>query len=128
IVEYHHEELDDLELPEDGWTPRGAIRLGMLLDSPVAVSVRSLALDVIEAHKQPNKKAAVRFLLENAQFVEWSNRVIAKILECDHKTVGNVRKRLEAENKIIPITRRKCQRGGKTLVQNSDKTTQPENQ
>lgn len=107
-----------------GWTPRAAIRLGMLLNSPTASEVRSLALDVIEAHKIPTKRASVEFLLKNASFVEWSDREIGRILKCDHKVVSDARKRLEAENKIVPINRRRCNRGGKTIEQNSNKTTQ----
>ncbi|MBN3951270.1 MAG: hypothetical protein HWQ38_34280 [Nostoc sp. NMS7] len=115
VVDRHHEELEDSELNDDGWTPRGAIRLGLLLNSPVATLVRSLALDVIEAHKQPSKKAAVRFLLENAQFVEWSNRAIAKIVECSPTVVGDTRKELEEMGKILKFEKRKHIQSGKEV-------------
>jgi hypothetical protein len=125
ILKSHWDEFG--EETKAGWTPRAAIRLGMILNSATATKVRSLALDVIEAHNAPSKKASVEFLLKNADFVEWSNREIGRILECSHKVVGEIRKKLEAENKVIPIARRKCNRGGKTFEQ-SNKTTQPENQ
>jgi hypothetical protein len=99
----------------NGWTPRASIRLGMLLSSVTATNVRSLALEVIEAHKIPNKRESVQFLLQNASFVEWSDREISRILECSPTTVGEARKELEKEGKILLFQRRKHTRKGKIL-------------
>ncbi|WP_099066611.1 hypothetical protein [Nostoc linckia] len=124
LLQTHWEEFD--EEITSGWTPRAAIRLGMLLTSPTATNVRSLALDVIEAHKIPSKRASVEFLLKSASFVEWSDREIGRIIGCDHKVVGGVRKKLESEGKVIPIDRRRCNRGGKTIEQQRHKQRENE--
>lgn len=120
IVERHHQEFEDLELNDDGWTPRGAIRLGLLLVSPIATAVRSLALDVIEAYKQSSKKTSIKYLLENTQFVEWSNREIGRILECSPTTVGEMRKKLENDGNILQFKKRKHLQGGKEVERNNE--------
>lgn len=112
FLDIHQEEFD---IRNDDWTPKDAIRLGMVLNSPVATSIRSLALDVIEAHKCKRKHEQVAFLLQKGNFVEWSNREIAKILECSPTVVGDARKQLEQEGKIIEFKRRKHSRAGKIV-------------
>ncbi|ALF55735.1 hypothetical protein ACX27_27405 [Nostoc piscinale CENA21] len=112
ILAVHHEEFS---ITEDNWTPREAIRLGMLLNSSVASNVRSLALDVIEAQKCKDKRQQVTRLLQNSDFVRWSNREIAKILGCSHTTVNEVRNQLETDNKVIKFERRKHIQNGKEV-------------
>lgn len=114
ILSSHHSEFEG-ELLVDNWTPRAAIRLGMLLNSPQATRVRSLALDVVEAHKCKAKKEQVAFLLQKAEFVEWSNREIAKILSCSPTIVGETRKELEAKGNVVRFERRKHIRNGKVV-------------
>lgn len=113
----HHEEIG---IPGEKWTPRDAIRIGLLLTSPIATAVRSLALDVIEAYKQPTKRTSIRFLLETTQFVQWSNVTIARILECSRTEVGKIRKELEDSGKILQFKRRKHVREGKEVERENE--------
>jgi hypothetical protein len=112
VLKLHHLEFD---IQNDDWSPRSTIRLGLLLNSPVASSVRALALEVIEAYKQPSKRASIRLLLENSHFVEWSDRSIARILECSHTAIGKMRKELESSGNVLPFTKRKHIRDGKEV-------------
>ena len=112
VCNIHHEEIG---ITGEKWTPRAAIRIGLLLNSPIATAVRSLALDVIEAYKQPSKRTSIRFLLENTQFVEWSDRSIARILECSRTEVGRVRKELEDNGNILQFKKRKHIREDKEI-------------
>lgn len=118
---------EEFEIVNDGWTPRQAIHLGMLLNCPMATRVRSLALDVIEAHKSKSKRDAIAYLLKNTNFIKWSDREIAKILKCDHKTVGSARKELENAGKVVKFEKRTFNRNGKVIEQTPTKesTFQP---
>ncbi|MEW6499334.1 MAG: hypothetical protein AB1589_43680, partial [Cyanobacteriota bacterium] len=117
VYAIHHEEIGEVE---EKWTPRAAIRIGLLLNSPIASAVRSLALDVIEAYKQPTKRTSIRFLLENTQFVEWSDVTIARILECSRTEVGKIRKELEASGNILQFKKRKHVREGKEVERENE--------
>ena len=117
ILNLHHEEIG---VTADTWTPRAAIRIGLLLTSPIATSVRSLALDVIEAYKQPTKRTSIRYLLENTQFVEWSDMTISRILECARTEVGKIRRELEANGNILQFKKRKHVRSGKEVERENE--------
>ena len=123
VYEIHHEEIG---VVEEKWTPRAAIRIGLLLNSPIATAVRSLSLDVIEAYKQPSKQTSIRYLLENTQFVEWSDRAIARILECSPTLVGGVRKKLEDNGNILQFKKRKHLQGGKEIERNNEDSNNQE--
>lgn len=110
---------DEFDLQGDDWTPRAAIRLGMLLKSPQATRVRSLALDVIEAQKCKTKRESITHLLKNSEFVQWSDREISKILQCSPTIVGKARKELESQGKIVKFEKRKFNRGGNTIEQST---------
>lgn len=121
-LQQYYQEFES-ELSNGEWTPRASVRLGLLLTSPVATSVRSLAIDFVEAHKQPSKKESVKFLLQNTQFVEWSNREIGRILECSHTIVNEARRELESKGKVLPFEKRKFKRGDTVSEQTTTKSS-----
>lgn len=121
IFELKHAYGDELENNQDIWTPRATLRLGMLLKSPRATEIRNLAIDVIEAHRCKDKRQQVSLLLQRGEFVRWSDREIARILQCSPTVVGRTRKELEALNKIVSFSKRKCTRGGNVIEQSSTK-------
>lgn len=116
--------FEEFNLQNDEWSARDAIRLGFLIDSPIAAQVRTLALDLVEAHKNKDKRASVAFLLQNAEVVQWSNREIARIANCSHTVVNQVRKDLESQNKVVKFEKRKFARGGDTFKQTTTREQQ----
>lgn len=125
ILKVHHEEFSE-DRSGDDWTPRAAIRLGMLLDSPMSRSIRTLALDLIEAQKDKTKRQQITLLLQNGDFVEWSNREIARVLNCSHTEVNRIRRRLEATNKVVKLEKRKHIRDGKEIQLTTNPRISPE--
>lgn len=118
ILQSHFAEFN---LNNDEWNPKDAIRLGFLLDSPIAAQVRSLALDLVEAHKCKSKKEVVTHLLQNAEMVQWSNREIARIANCSHTSVNRVRQELELSGNVVKSEKRKFNRNGTVIEQTPTK-------
>lgn len=128
ILDRHWVEFEGELDGDDGWTPRATLRLGMLLSCLVGEKVRTLALDVIEALTNEQKRTKVVTLLKNSQFVGWSDREISKVLDCDHKTVGKVRQELELGGEIPHLEERTCRdKRGRTYKQPAAKAPKPEN-
>ncbi|ARV58095.1 hypothetical protein BZZ01_05100 [Nostocales cyanobacterium HT-58-2] len=119
--ERHYLEFEGELDGEDGWTPRATLRLGMLLNCPVAHQIRDIALTIIEAIAREEKQEQVKSLFANTEFIGWSNREIAKMLDCDKNTVGRIRNRLESSGEIPAATKRKYNRRGKTHEQAAKK-------
>lgn len=99
------------DLNGDNWTPRAILRLGLLINCPIGSLVRDTALNIIEAVAKTSVKAKVKSLFADIDFVGWSNREIAKILECSKDAVRHTRQELEEEGKIPTTLNRRVKRG-----------------
>jgi hypothetical protein len=80
-----------------------------------------LALAANQKHglrrSQKDKARAVRLALEHEQGAKLSDREIARHCGVDHKTVGRVRRELEASGEIPQVDEREVTRNGSTFTQ-----------
>jgi ParB-like chromosome segregation protein Spo0J len=68
-----------------------------------------------------DKQRAVELALLDAKWVKLSNVAIANHCHVHDKTVGKIRKKLEASSEIPRIEKRTCTRGGKEIQMNVSK-------
>lgn len=109
-LERHYEEFDG-DLVEDDWSPRAVLRLGMLLNCPVARLIRDTVLKIVDAIAASGIKNKIKALFSDINFVGWSNREIAKLLECGKDAVRRTRQEMEEKGEIPTTTGRACRRG-----------------
>lgn len=77
---------------------RGMVRLGLILNCPVAYHVRNLVVGLVEVIGQSSVNDKIIAALENPLFAEYGDRDLARLLEVHHSTVGYHRKKLECKN------------------------------
>lgn len=110
ILNRHFYEFER-DLRQDDWTPKAILRLGLLINCPIGSLVRDTALNIIEAVAKTSVRAKIKSLFTDIEFVGWSNREIAKILECSKDTVRITRQELEKEGEIPTSATRRVKRG-----------------